>query len=291
MPALESLLRRWGFVKLRTYGLVLTPEGRIVSTRPTLLDDGSSGRVVGWKDNDLAAMDLGTWDASVRPMQVAPPIPKPVRLPTPVPLASPPVPLASPIEEPEDDWEWEIALARARVVAEETEAAVMAAVVPERRRRADTVPPPAPMLAAPVTNNTEPLPSIDDRVTETFTTTEETVDDQPEIVRVVRIQDRPHVLPTPVSIPRTMPRASSPVTVIPVPKLPSFGTASTYRPEPVVRSSPPPVPMRRSATGTGPVGDKTSPGLAIAMDNDPTRPSLALPRTNRTMPLPAVKRR
>ncbi|HEV7559736.1 MAG TPA: hypothetical protein VGO00_29870 [Kofleriaceae bacterium] len=264
-------------MKLRTYGLVLTPEGRIVSTRPTLLGDG---HVVGWKDNDLAAMDLGSWgaDATVRPMQVAPPLPKPVRLPTPVRLASP-------VEEPEDDWEWEIALARARAAAEEIETAVMAAATPERRRGADTVPPPQ-LLATPVANKTEPLPSMDEP-TETFSKTE----DPPEIVRVVRIQDRPYVLPTPVAVPRTMPRASSPVTVIPVPKLPNMRstTMSSYRPEPVVRSSPPPIPARRVAKGTGPVGDQTSPGLAIGMDNDPTRPSLTLPRTNRTMPLPAVK--
>jgi hypothetical protein len=89
MPAIESLLRRWGFVKLRSFGLVLTPEGRIVSLRPTLLDDGSGGRVVGWKDNDLAAMELDGWDQPVRPMQVAP-------LPKKAPLKAPSKPVAAP---------------------------------------------------------------------------------------------------------------------------------------------------------------------------------------------------
>src|ERR1043165_9908 len=46
MPAIQHLLRRWGFVKLRRYGLELTPDGRIVSHRP-VLDDGTGGRAGG----------------------------------------------------------------------------------------------------------------------------------------------------------------------------------------------------------------------------------------------------
>lgn len=369
MPALEKLLRRWGFVKLRSYGLVLTPEGRIVSTRPTLLDDGSGGRVVGWKDNDLAAMELGTMD--VRPLQVAPPLPPRLALPSSpppivlappkpaVPVAKPPQPVAEVVvaapppivrapsvveadpdddEMPEDDWEWVIAIARARAAADAVEDEVRAvapiAAEPERRRRGDTVPPPAvvappaaspavvaqpvvrissaapaapvtPIAAAPartqryqavapkpVGNTTEPLPAMD--TTEAFTQVDEddATEQATEVVRVVRIQDRPHVLPTPVTIRqpaasdehpttrmseqtatavRRYERARSPVTVIPVPKLPRASEQS-YRPDPVVRSTPTSVPVRarsstterlRMAKGTGPLGDQTSPGIGL----------------------------
>jgi hypothetical protein len=254
--------------------------------------------------------------------------------------------------------------------------AAQAMMNPERRRRADTVPPPArtqplqtvapapappappaPAIVAtpspPVSNTTEPLPSVDFTHADEGDTT--THDQPPELVRVVRIQDRPHVLPTPVPVtpaplPRTAemsaartaelttrmsedtqtrqyPRARSPVTVIPVPKLPTMSSQS-YRPEPVVRTTPP-LPRTaasvqhrtrgttserlRMAKGTGPVGDQTSPGIGIetspgisldtspgisldtspgiAVDSDPTRPQFVMPRTQRTEPLPAVKRR
>ncbi len=55
MPAIEHLLKRMGFVRLSKYGLVLTPEGRIMSLRPAVLDDGMGGRIVGWRDHDLVA--------------------------------------------------------------------------------------------------------------------------------------------------------------------------------------------------------------------------------------------
>ena len=42
--------------------LVLAPDGRILSMRPSVLDDGLGGRVVGWEDGDLAAAELQTWE-------------------------------------------------------------------------------------------------------------------------------------------------------------------------------------------------------------------------------------
>src|ERR1041384_5173174 len=60
MPAIQHLLRRGGFVKLRRYGLELTSDGRIVTHRP-VLDNGTGGRIVGWQDGDVAIWKLSPW--------------------------------------------------------------------------------------------------------------------------------------------------------------------------------------------------------------------------------------
>src|SRR5437868_6310463 len=64
MPAIRHLLQRWGFVQLGRFGLELTPEGRILSRRAMVLDDGEGGRVVGWEDADLAVSELRPWDSA-----------------------------------------------------------------------------------------------------------------------------------------------------------------------------------------------------------------------------------
>src|SRR4051812_48223914 len=149
MPAIQQLLQRWGFVKLRRYGLELTSDGRILSTRPAVLDDGTGGRVVGWQDGDVSIWKLSRWSGAsgvgspVASPVIAPPAAAPRAPSTPV---TPTIPAFSEIQaapaapsrasarviraevagEPvvdEDDWEWTIALARARVAVEETESA------------------------------------------------------------------------------------------------------------------------------------------------------------------------
>ena len=47
---------------LSRYGLVMTHDDRILSTRPAVLDDGAGGRIVGWQDGDLAAMELPSYE-------------------------------------------------------------------------------------------------------------------------------------------------------------------------------------------------------------------------------------
>src|SRR5829696_4763620 len=109
MPAFDTLLKRFGFVKLSRYGLVLTSEGRIMSLRPAVLDDGLGGRIVGWPEGDLAAMELQKWEPA-RPapkaavatrLAVTPP---PIPLPRPAPrvVPAPVVAVAPQVEE--DDW-------------------------------------------------------------------------------------------------------------------------------------------------------------------------------------------
>src|SRR5690606_3917305 len=64
MGAIEKFLKRWGYARLDRYGLVLTPEDRVLATRPAILDDGLGGKIVGWLEGDLAAMELEHWGAS-----------------------------------------------------------------------------------------------------------------------------------------------------------------------------------------------------------------------------------
>jgi len=103
MPAIEHLLKRMGFVRLTKYGLVLTPEGRIMSLRP-VLDDGSGGQIVGWRDRDLASAELQRWEP-VRPAPrgaVAAPVATPMLIP-PAPPRVAPQPVVAVAEEPEQD--------------------------------------------------------------------------------------------------------------------------------------------------------------------------------------------
>ncbi len=158
MGAFEDLLKRQGYVKLDQYGLVLTPDDRILSTRPAVLDDGLGGKIVGWSDGDLAAAELEHWGAAAKPAAAkrvaanpglqsvppapprlargtAPPIPTRVTGPAPIvpafiapaPVTKPAVVAAEPVVE-EDEWEWEIAMARARAVAVDVQMAAASMV-------------------------------------------------------------------------------------------------------------------------------------------------------------------
>ena len=80
MGAFENFLKRRGYARLDRYGLILTPEGRVLSTRPAVLDDGLGNRIVGWLEGDLAAMELDHHGAPKK--QDAP---KPIALPKPPP--------------------------------------------------------------------------------------------------------------------------------------------------------------------------------------------------------------
>src|SRR5215468_10232941 len=113
MPVIENLMERWGFVKLSRYGLVLTPEGRIISIRPAMLGGQDDRRLVGWREDDFPAMDLSSWDAPqpVRPARPVAVVPRvatpsaPARSVAPAPpraVAAPARALASEAEEPED---------------------------------------------------------------------------------------------------------------------------------------------------------------------------------------------
>ncbi|MCE9576036.1 MAG: hypothetical protein K8W52_22985, partial [Deltaproteobacteria bacterium] len=153
MGILASLLGRMGYTKLGAYGLIQTPEGRIAMVNPRVLDDGFGGRIVGWRPEDTAPLELTPLElvprgaagpvASARaegigfaPTIPMPPLvaPQPARAPIAMPIAAPPIvaaPIAAPIPAPPapavaadsepgdtDEWEWQVAMARARAAAE-----------------------------------------------------------------------------------------------------------------------------------------------------------------------------
>ena len=296
MPAIDHLLKRLGFVRLSRYGLVLTSEGRIMSLRPAILDDGLGGRIVGWPDGDLAAMELSKWEPA-RPasqtavatrVAVAPP---PIPLPKPV-IAAAPLEVAQPPQVDEDDWEWEIALARARVAAEEAEQAAASARAP--RARLDTVPPPVAQASPP--KLVVKIPPIEEKPVATIDyedRTQVTVPTPvPKTTQVVAIPPvataKPVVAIPPVAKARP---ATTPPTIIPIPKLPSIKDRASQI-QPVVSTTR--ASRTRFAKGTGPVGN-THVGVAPpppirAADDDKTSPGMALPVAARTVSLPSIKR-
>jgi hypothetical protein len=430
MSAFQQLLRRWGFVKLGDYGLVLTPEGRVVSTRPGVLDDGSGGRVVGWADDDLAMAELKPWEparpaprgpakpvapvavapVTVAPVAVAPVTVAPVTVapaavaPAPVTVApAPPAPAPAPTltarlaaEKPvypqvisessvmaqaqpydsvqmlseqvaeeapaeEDDWEWTIALARARAEGVEPMTAKparpatrpgsnppasrpaiqLAAVKPTPAKATaimQTVAPPAatppsPPPAAPTRAmgavtavtavptkdpaasaewpQTEPIDPFDiedvqvpTRTSVPLAATSPTTARHAAAPPAPPRRTRPTTAPPPAapSLPRIV-TTTAPVTVIPVPTLPTMQmSAQTSKLAPVVRAAQPAPAARRLGKGTAPIDqdatetqlqaapevDDTNPNLAIG---DRTTPGIAMPLAARAVQLPSVKRR
>ncbi len=292
MPAIERLMKRMGYVRLSRYGLVLTPEGRIMSLRP-VLDDGTGGQVVGWRDQDLASAELQKWEPA-RPAPrgaVAAPLATPIRVSAPVPVP-PMAPIAPPIpaipqayvaaaEEPEEDeWEWTIALARARAVAEELAAAVMPPPVKfetkteEYKFETET----KPYIEQPkfIAAKTLPMGSrVNDEITAEWPKTEPLTEIERESSRVIARPPeliparKPKATPAPLPSAPQFPRAKSPSTVIPIPKLPRVtNTNITQSLEPVVRRFPKATPAPGTTLGIAPPPpirpaeqDKTSPGF------------------------------
>jgi hypothetical protein len=326
MPAIQHLLRRWGFVKLRRYGLELTPDGRIVSNRP-VLDDGTGARVVGWQDGDVAIWKLSPWaegsvsttppaaEVAAPPVLASPPEPAKPSIPEASEAAAPPsrpsarVMSAEVAGEPavdEDDWEWTIALARARFAVDEAEAAwpptpapppprreappvVTAPPVPPPQREAtptlttkSVAPPPPVVTASPVVTPPPraaapamigpPMIGPDDWMRP------ESVTGEYEDYRVTTTREIPHV---PMA---AVPRGAPPSTVIPVPALPMVDASICSRLEPVVRSTQ--IQSQsitgRFAKGTAPVDPPSAHGAGLVEDTIPnlsigdrTKPGIA----------------
>ena len=289
MPSLEKLMKRLGFVRLANYGLVLTPEGRIMSLRPAVLDDGVGGRIVGWRDQDLAAMELQKWEparpapqmaVATRPAVAPPPTP-PAR---PAAIVSPVAPLVEAAgDSDEDAWEWEIALARARAAAEESEQAAASARAP--RARPELIPPaPAPVEEAPklVVKIPPPRPVTQPAATISF-------------------DDPTQVSPPPVPAPATVAKPTAviaippvtrpaPPTIIPIPKLPSMRDRASQI-QPVVNSNAAPARSSRTrlAKGTGPVARRAPTKLAVPPPPPIRTQDEPLPSA-RTVTLPSIKR-
>lgn len=305
MPVFQHLLQRWGFVKLRRYGLELTPDGRILSNRRVVLDDGTGGRIVGWRDADVAISQLSAWSDSETPRAaVAAPVavPRPAAPPARPVMTRPSAILPEPLiasanvmqvdvaAEPtvdEDDWAWTIALARARTATEDAEVARPSITsrtsgAGSRPRERLTPPVTASPIAAPIAASiaapvkdpaasgewpkTAPIGAID-------------YDDHSQVSTRPAVAI-PRSAPAPVARPRTMTN-----TVIPVPALPTMA-ATGRRLEPVRTTQVPPASATRFAKGTGPVDPPTTsrraavivedtiPNLSVG---DRTRPGIAMP--------------
>jgi hypothetical protein len=287
MGAIHRLLERLGLVKLDRYGLLLTPDGRIMASRPAILDDGLGGRIVGWLDEDLAAMELEKWEraqparkpASVA--RVAPPVAPmtaPARPPVPqAPMVAPAgklpgiatAPVAAPVapamvpaprpppEPPEDeDWEWTIAMARARAAADDTEQAVAAPkfVAP--------VMTPVPKFVAPVMTPA-PLPKV------LLAKTEQSPFEAKTVPAAIPVAELMAQAEEPDEWDSLLANARTPKTIIPVPQMPRIDP-SRVRPAAAKSTE----PLRRVPRST----HRTLPGHAVSPANDDrTKPSITLP--------------
>ncbi len=293
MPAISNLLSRLGYVKLARYGLVLTPEGRIMSLRPVVLDDGLGGRIVGWPDGDLAAMELQKWEPArpakqeavatrlavappPRPRPPAPAIAAPVapRMPQPALVVAPAPVVAPEPQVDEDEWEWEIALARARVAAEEVEQAAASLRMP--RSRPNTVPPPItqpavvatpaapslPVVTIPARPRTEPLATLD---------FDDRTEPSSEIVRVAKLTERPAI---PAERPQAAPIGVRKPTTPPVPApLPKPAAVIAIPPKSTRPGTTPPtiIPVPKLPS----IKDRTLQIQPVVPANRPSRTRLA----------------
>lgn len=281
MGAIENFLRRFGYAKLDRFGLVLTGDGRVLTNRPHILDDGLGGKIVGWTDDDLATMELEHWGApKLQPAKrvagkkvIQPPPRPPARptVPTPVVTAPAPAPLpgvapvfaaplvvAAPVvvapvvvapppalivaeEEPveDDEWEWTIAMARARAAAEEVQQA--ATSIPKAATAPRAV---APRAAAPYTPASRaPAPIAPAK--------RKTSPGMP----AVRAKTEPPVAAAP------LPKLVERKTVIPIPSLSLNGQSA----------------LRRAPRGTGPILEDTVRTQPAPAANDDTSPYVTLP--------------
>jgi hypothetical protein len=319
MPVFRRLLERWGFVKLGRYGLVRTPDDRIVSTRPVALDDGAGGRIVGWRDNDLAMAELAPWQpehghvhAPAQPhVQFAarPPVIAPARVVPPLPPARPAIPqpsgpaqvrgpalpgavlpaaVAPETAVDEDDWEWTIALARARAAAEE---------LPTPPEEVQTE------VAAPAMEATKVGPAP--RLRKTRQMPAASAPSTPAAVSSSVPAAAPSMPVAPPSTPAIATASTARLarsTVIPVPLLPSiFDAGRAARFEPVVRTTVqtvPPAAPNRFAKGTAPIASDTEQTAVVMTDDtdqsfaigDRTTPGIGMPLAARAVALPSIKR-
>jgi len=296
MGAIHNLLGRLGFVKLDRYGLLLTPDGRILSSRPAVLDDGLGGRIVGWLDGDLAAMELDKWEparpagkqatarrvavavAPTMPQPVRPPMPPaakvvapaapvkaeprlpgvpPVAAPAPAPVAAATVPApVAPAEEPEDD-DWEWTIAMARARAAADETEA-AAAAPKF-----VAPAPAPAPARAPAPAPAPKPAFVPAKTAPMAAVAAPKKTEPMIAQPEPQEDWDALIA----------KAQAPRTIIPVPQLPRVSDPSMVRPAVV----PAVAPLRRVPRSTNRIEDTVRTHAAPPANDDKTSPGIALP--------------
>jgi len=262
MAAIDNLMKKLGFVKISKFGLVLTPEGRLLSMRPAVLDDGFGGRIVGWQDGDLAAAELERWEparpaslqavanrvAAARPPVPTQPLPV-VRAPAPpVPTSASPA-SAAPVATIVREHVMPIVAVAAPVPVAAPRPALNVAPAPvveeddwewtiaiaRARAAAEEVEDSVVAAQAPqrrMRADTVPPPMIaakpDPIATDSWPKTEphgeiDYNDYTSPVAEVVRLAPTPTPVAAPTSV-RVAP--PTPSTVIPIPRLPTTGNAS-----------------------------------------------------------------
>jgi hypothetical protein len=302
MPAIDSVMKKLGFVKIAKFGLVLTPEGRLMSMRPVVLDDGFGGKIVGWQDGDLAAAELEQWQprGAVRPAS-------PAAVASRVAAPRPPVPTQP------------LPVVRAPAPAIPTRAAPVAAapvaIVREHVMPIAAIQPPAPALIV------APPPVVEEDDWEwTIAIARARAAAEDVEVAVVAAQapqrrKRADTLPPPMIAKAPAPitpvtsvtenagsvrvAPPTPSTVIPIPRMPSASPRSSSI-APVVRQTLPtpilPTPPRRFAKGTSPVLPQSAAALEppvkppVPAMSDDTIPNISLPPAAAAVALPSIKR-
>ncbi|MGE0867145.1 MAG: hypothetical protein AB7P03_01190 [Kofleriaceae bacterium] len=223
----------------------------------------------------LPPIDEATPTAPMAPVVAMPQpvMPRVVAAPLPRIVAEPPV--QAPVVAPdanveEDDWEWTIALARARGDSE----------VPANSQQVRAIDP----MADDAWPKTEPLSELHAE--------EEGTGSVADIAGIVRRARMGRVI-LPAKPTEPMPAVAAPTTarstVIPVPSLPTADRSAHLAP--VVRSQPAP---RQLAKGTNPLQPKFMPEETVRapayQDPDATRPALVLPQAAAPVSLPSIKR-
>lgn len=269
MGAIENFLRRFGYAKLDRFGLVLTGDDRVLTNRPHILDDGLGGKIVGWTDGDLAAMELEHWGVPKREpakrvagKKVIQPPPRPPQRPTvPTPVVTAPVVVEAPV-----------------VVAAPVAAA------PAQRPLPGLAPvvaaPPAPVVVSPA-----PAPVVAEEEPVEDDEWEWTIAMARARAAAEEVQQAATSIPKAASAFRTpTKRKTSPgmpamraKTEPPAPTLPKLVERKTVIPVPQLALSGQ-SPLRRAPRGTGPILDdtvRTQP--APPANDDNTSPYVTLP--------------
>jgi ribonuclease E len=305
MGAIHRLLERLGFVKLDRYGLLLTPDGRIISTRPAVLDDGLGGRIVGWQDGDLAAMELQKWEparpapkastASRVAVALAPTVP--VRPPVPIaakmvaPAVQVPATVAAPVQAAATGPKLPgIAPVVAPVVAPTIPAPVAAAEEPGEDEWEWTVAMAKARAAAEETEAAAAAPKFVAPAAKPVVAAPKPVAAPTPVAAAAKkpafvpVKTEPMVKVAAPAIPAPLPEpeedwdaliakaSAPPKTIIPVPQLPRVTNTAMVRPAvvPVV------APLRRVPRSTNRIEDTVRTHAAPAND-DKTSPGIALP--------------
>jgi hypothetical protein len=305
MGAIENFLKRWGFAKLDRYGLVLTPDDRVMSTRPAILDDGLGGKIVGWNEGDLAAMELEKWApprrASTKPKKLIaapaslhklPPAPPqaartiapaaPIAAPAPAPIAAAPIaapviaptpipvraPAPAPVvaeSEEPGEDEWEWEIAMARARATAADEIASPAIARPVVPRKTS----QGMAVVKATLEPDPLPPWPG--TEPFNESwADKSEVAPHVMSVLQKKLAADKRTPPKAVQTVAPPTVAPQrsTVIPVPQLPSAADPRSVR------------PAQRVARGTGApskVEETVRTNAAPAANDDRTSPYITLP--------------